>query len=208
MRAGNKAKQMIVNILIADDHGIAREGVASLIRNIVPDVTIFQAANFDMALEQLKKTPMQLVICDIKMPGANNFQIIDSIQKIQPDTKILVLSAYKRDIYAQRYLDAGANAYLDKNFSNTEIQDTILALLQHTPLPVINIGPDTASPLARLSDRELEVAQLFVSGCGVLEVSNALNIRSTTVSTYKSRIYEKLGIASIPDLVAVFNNYA
>lgn len=200
---------MITNILIADDHGIAREGVASLIRSIVPDVLIFQAMNFDMTLEQLQKTPMHLVICDIKMPGANNFQMIDRIRKIQPHTKTLILSAYKREIYAQRYLDAGADAYLDKHFSNTEIQDTVLALLQNTPLPASsnNICPDTSSPLARLSDRELEVAQLFIAGCGVLEVSNALNIRSTTVSTYKNRIYDKLGIASIPDLVAIFNHY-
>jgi two-component system invasion response regulator UvrY len=203
-------KGMTTNILLADDHGIAREGLTSLIKDVIADAQFFHAIDFNAALQQLRETPMHLTVCDINMPGGNNFGIVDSIREVQPGTKILIFSAYKNELYGARYLQAGADAYLDKNVANSKIQETILSLIHYKSAPVIDNATlaGVTSPLAKLSDRELEVAQLLTSGLGILEVSNSLDIRSTTVSTYKKRIYEKLGVDNIPDLVTMFNNYA
>jgi DNA-binding NarL/FixJ family response regulator len=164
----------------------------------------------------LEHTDTQLVICDINMPGANHFGVVKTIKSLRPGAKLLMLSAYNPALYAQRYLEEGADAYLSKSAATAEIGNTILALLRDekppADLPEETTGSETgetmqASPLTVLSNRELEVAQLLVDGNGILEIANLLQLHTNTVSTYKTRIFEKMNIASVPELVAVFRQY-
>lgn len=209
---------MPINILLADDHEIIIDGLTALIRGILPDAHIVRATDLDMVLRHLAQSHIHLAICDINMPGANHFRMVNAIRTISPDVKLLILSAYKQSIYARRYLKEGADAYLHKNTASSSILDTIVALLQGTYAPPAVAGLDPASgpresvtessPLEQLSNRELEVAQLLIRGLGILEIANTLDIHVNTVSTYKSRVFEKMNVLSIPELVAVFNTYS
>ena len=206
---------MAINILLADDHIIIMDGVKSLISRLVPEARITQVSEMDAVLAHLGHTETQLVVCDINMPGANHFGIVKMIKAIQPETKLLILSAYNPALYAHRYLEEGADAYLSKNAATSEIGATIMKLLYGVPggdtVPETKPLPDSpamaASPVTTLSNRELEVAQLLIEGNGILEIANLLQIHVNTVSTYKTRIFEKMNITSIPELVAVFRNY-
>jgi len=205
---------MAINILLADDHSIITDGLRSLIARLVPGAVTTQVSDMDAVLVHLGHTETQLVVCDINMPGANHFGIVKMIKSLQPGVKLLILSAYNPELYAHRYLEEGADAYLGKNAATSEIGDTVMRLLygagvdtvaETEPLTDHRAGP--VSPVTTLSNRELEVAQLLIEGNGILEISNLLQIHVNTVSTYKTRIFEKMNIASIPELVAVFRNY-
>jgi len=204
-----------MNILLADDHTIIMDGLKSMISKLLPEAVIAQVNDMDAVLAYLAHTEVQLMICDINMPGANHFGIVKMIKAVQPQVKLLMLSAYSPELYAQRYMQEGADAYLGKNVATSEIEQTVTALLKGAGTDVMPgselpaaLQATAAMPLTTLSNRELEVAQLLISGNGILEIANLLQLHVNTVSTYKARIFEKMNISSIPELVAMFRNYS
>lgn len=208
---------MPVTIIIADDHAIVRHGTAYLIKDLLGNCNIFQTEDFPETLSLLEKQSADLLIFDVNMPGGDNFQAIAQLRKIRPALKILVFSAYSEDLYAIRYLKAGANGYINKNCSEEEVKQAIQMVLskgkyisQHISHRLMEGfkqgGQQEQNPLKDLSNRETEVATLLIKGLGLLEISNHLNIQMSTVSTYKTRLYEKLGINNVPDLINLFKN--
>lgn len=180
---------------------------------------IFYAANYHSLMDVISQHPIDLAICDINMPGCDNFRVIEDIRKIRPDIKILIFSAYREDLYAPRYLQAGANGYLQKDCSNEEIREAITATLEKGRYisPTITEvlikkafqqQEQKENPLELLSDREMEVAKLLLQGQGLLEIANLLKLHIATVSTYKKRIYEKINVSNLPDLITIFRNYS
>ena len=104
-------------ILIVDDHFIVRSGMSLLLENELDNVQVFDADDFPKALSALDTTSFDLVILDINLPDGRECDMIDDLRKLQRDLKIVMFSAYDEDIYAVRYIEAGANGYLNK-FSN------------------------------------------------------------------------------------------
>jgi DNA-binding NarL/FixJ family response regulator len=198
-------------ILIADDHSIVRHGLSIIIKDIYPDATIFLATNFETLLQALAERELTLAICDVNMPGCNNFHMVQIMKRIQPELKIIIYSAYNENLYAQRFIKAGADLYLQKEVENQDLLNAICHILdEHRPaVGTINEEADNGmiNPITLLSDRELEVANLLVKGLGTLEICNTLDLGKTTVSTYKKRIYEKMRISTIPELVTIYRNY-
>lgn len=195
---------MSMNVLLADDHLIITDRLRSMIAQLIPDVYITEVSDMETALMQLRQSEIQLVICDVNMPGANHFGIVKAIKSIRPQAKLIILSAYDPRLYAHRYLQEGADAFLSKNVSVAEIEATVLSVLNSTP------GAAVASidaPLSVLSNRELEVAQLLIEGNGILEIANLLQLSVSTVSTYKIRVFEKLELTNVPALAALFHNH-
>ncbi|PZF74052.1 response regulator transcription factor [Taibaiella soli] len=193
-----------MNILLADDHVIIMDGLRLLINSILPNASVCQVKDADALIAHLRHTETELVVCDINMPGGNHPGIVNMIKSIQPKTKLLMLSGFDPGLYANRYLQAGADAYLNKNSNTLEIGNVILALLEGKEQE--KFADYNVSPLQLLSNRELEVAQLLIDGNGILEIANLLKLHVNTISTYKARIFEKTNIASIPELVALFQN--
>lgn len=208
---------MSIKILLADDHAVVRHGISLIIKDFLPAAEIIHAHDFPFLLEQLKVHEAELVICDVNMPGCDSFHIISALRDIRPGIKILIFSAYPEDLYATRYIQEGANGYLHKD-ADTEIiksaitdvlkkgrfiSDQLLEKYLQNDGPIIKDG----NPLQSLSNREMEVAVLLTHGLGLLEMSNALNLHISTVSTYKTRVFEKLNISNIPELLVVFKNY-
>jgi DNA-binding NarL/FixJ family response regulator len=209
---------MSIKILLADDHAVVRHGISLIIKDFLPASEIIHAHDFPFLLEQLKVHEADLVICDINMPGCDSFHIISAIRDIQPDIKILIFSAYPEDLYATRYIQEGANGYLHKDADTETIKSAITTVLKkgrfisdhllEKYLQGDGLATKGGNPLKSLSNREMEVALLMTQGLGLLEMSNALKLHISTVSTYKTRVFEKLNISNIPELLVVFKNYA
>jgi two-component system, NarL family, invasion response regulator UvrY len=203
------------SILIADDHEVVRGGLAILVKRVLPEVNVFQTESLDGAIEFLQEHKADLILCDINMPGGNSFDMLYRLRAIQPDLKILIITGFQTAAYEKKYLQEGANGYLSKTAKNEEIQEAILSILQHGNY---RNATDTAKEFSGendihtnanelLSYREMEVCRLLIKGMGILEIANALNVQSNTVSTYKKRIFTKLHVSNIPELISVLNNY-
>src|SRR6187431_2816802 len=111
---------MIKKILIVDDHFIVRSGMSLLLENEIENIQIFGANNFQEALAECGRFIFDLVILDINLPDGKKCYMIDDLRELQNDVKILIFSAHEEDIYAFRYMQAGANGYLNK-LSDSEI---------------------------------------------------------------------------------------
>jgi DNA-binding NarL/FixJ family response regulator len=204
------------HILIADDHGVVRYGMMLFIKDLMPWAQVSQVGTFNEAIGHVNKSQVDLVILDINLPGGNNIKMVDSLKAVLPDIKVIIFSSYDEKIYAERYLRAGAKGYLNKETSNKEIKKAIQSVLSGgvymsntvkdlmlNRLLNIEVGQN---PLSVLSNREIEVAQLLVIGQGVTEISTALNLQLSTVSTYKNRIFEKLDVSNVVQLIEKFKD--
>ena len=196
--------------LIADDHSIVRNGLAMLIKSTFDSAILYQAADFEEILNQVTAIPIHLLVLDINFPEGNTLQLLPKLKEIRPEMKIAIFTSYEEDSYALRYIKAGADAYLSKLLNPQEIQNALQKILQegrflNTSLQKKLLDSITLNkpinPLETLSDREMEIALLLVKGYGNLEISNELDLKPTTVSTYKNRLFEKLGVKNIPELI-------
>lgn len=202
--------------LVADDHSIVRQGVSFVLKELYQGATIIQADNFSEILKLVNLEKIDLLVLDVNFPEGSSLNVLPSIKLIQPDIKILIFSAYDEDIYAMRYINAGANGYLNKLCTEDEMKLAITSVMNFGKYTSQNIKDkivDTymlkspTNPLAQLSNREIEIAKLIVDGYGNIEICSALDLKKTTVSTYKNRIFEKLGVNNLSELYQIFNLY-
>lgn len=205
------------NILIADDHSIVRLGASIIIKENYPDTEILQAETYEEVYTHLKNNSFDLLLLDINMPGGNNIRVIKDILQLQEGLKILVFSSYEESIYALRYINAGACGYLNKNTAMSELANAITYIKTRGKYMSENVKElyiqkltsskssfDVNNPLNRLSNREMDVAKHLIMGLGILEVATLLELSSSTISTYKSRVFEKLNVTNIPELIELF----
>jgi len=206
-------------ILIADDHSIVRIGLSIMIKKVRPQADIEEADSFKSVLEIINKVKFDLIILDINMPNGNFQQTFDIIKIKQPDVKVLVFSSQDEQTYAIRYLKLGADGFLPKisddvtlkkalekmfdkgTYVSEDIKDTLVSKSLNRKRPTIQ------NPLTTLSDREMEIADKLIKGETLKEISNELNLHVSTASTYKSRIFKKLEVQSIPELIDIFRFY-
>jgi DNA-binding NarL/FixJ family response regulator len=205
-------KDQNYHVLIADDHAIVRYGTSLVIKELLPSGVIREAHNFDQALKLLETNKFDLLVLDINIPGGNNLQMIDVIKLRQPSIKILIFSGYDEQVYALRYLQAGADGYLVKQAPEAELKMAVQTIqnndkyISHTVRQSLLNGLSTKNaltlnPLTSLSNREMEIMQQLVLGAAVAEIGASLGLQVSTVSTYKSRIFEKLKVTNVVDLV-------
>jgi len=206
----------MTNILIAEDHAIVRLGISILLKNLYPGTNVLEVDDFNEAIKVINQHPIDLIILDINIPNGNSIQMIDTIRVRQPDTKILIFSAYDEDLYAQRYIEAGANGFLSKGARGPEIDKAIKTVLNYdiyaseyvkqSLLQRLADKNAVSNPLQTLSNRETEVMQLLIEAKSVSEISNILNLQISTVSTYRKRIFEKLSIKNIVELIQKYRS--
>ena len=204
-------------VLVADDHSIVRLGASIVLKKLYSKVEIFNAENYDEVLYNLKAEDFELILLDINMPGGNNINTIKEILVIQPNIKILVFSSYDESLYALRYIEAGAAGFLNKNSEMSELQNAIESIelrgkymsdhIKDMYIQKITQGKAAITKqnqLSKLSNREMDVAKHLVLGQGISDVSEKMNLSPSTISTYKSRIFEKLNIENLPELIELF----
>lgn len=204
-------------IIVADDHGIVRMGLIQIIKHLRPSAIISEAEDFKSLYSFLSQSDFDLAIVDVNMPNGSMQEAIDHIKIHQPKLKILVFSSQDEDLYALRYLKMGADGFLNKLSSSDQINKALNAMLDkgryiseevtHNIMTNSIKGNQTTSPLESLSNRELQVANKLVEGLPLKELSQQLNLHTSTISTYKNRVFEKLDIQSIPELVEILRIY-
>jgi DNA-binding NarL/FixJ family response regulator len=203
-------------ILIADDHDIVLTGTSLILESKIRDITIDTAENYLEVLEKMVLQPFDLIILDINMPESKNKKMISEIKAICADTKILIFSVHDESV-ALQYIQEGADGYLNKLSKVEEIAEAVKKILEeghYYPLKITQYllktsnGLHQVNPLEKLSDREYQILRLMAKGEGNLEISNILNIQMPTISTYKKRIYKKVGTSNIADLIKIYENFS
>lgn len=202
-----------MSVLLVDDHLVVRKGVELVLLSTFPKAYVYSAENYDDALDIMKTIRLDLVILDININGIENIKIMNSIKEIQSKVKILIFSSHEEKHYGIRYIQNGADGYLNKFCTEDKIIKAVQQILDkgyyYSDQVKDKLNSKTkknggSSPIESLSNREFEIAKLLISGEGILEISNKLNIQMSTVSTYKNRIFEKLNISNVVSLSELF----
>lgn len=202
---------MTKTFLLVEDHSIVRMGVKLLIEDFMTSVVIIEAGTFGETLKMLQTRHFDLVVLDIRIPGGEAFNMIPKIRAIQEKVKILVFSSQQEELYALHYIKAGANGFLPKDTSNEEFERAVTAVLNGSTY-ISNVVQEQLvnntlleresreSPLEILSNRELEIMDMLLTGKWTKDIAIDLNIKESTVSTYKARIFEKLEVTNVLEL--------
>lgn len=206
-----------VNILIVDDHLVVRKGIELIIKDKFSNAIVHHAENYTEALEIVKAVGIDLIVLDIIINGVENVKIMKEIKSIQKNTKILIFSCHEEEFYGVRYVKNGADGYLHKYCTEDKIAEVFTQIILNGYYFSDNLklkldknttkkSKSNSNPIDMLSNREFEIAKMLIDGCGNLEIANKLNIKMSTVSTYKNRIFEKLYINNIVSLSSFFKN--
>lgn len=204
-----------LDILLADDHRIVREGIKQIFAD-TPDIRVVAEASDGDAVLRYLHAPEQaidLLLLDIAMPRQDGLSVLSTLRRTHPDLPILVLSTYPERQYAVRCIKLGAKGYLNKSAD----PDDMVAAVRQIGAGGIYVSTSTAEALAlavsrnsqgsTLSYREQQVYKLLTSGLSVSEISARLGLASNTVSTYRTRILEKTGTKNDVELTLYALNH-
>lgn len=214
--AAMSVRQQLKTVVVVDDHDLIRLGICRLLTD-VPDITVVgQAGSGEEAISLVKDLSPDIVFMDIRMPGIGGLEATRRILARQPETKVIVVSAFNDDVYPAILLKAGAYGYITKNADTEEIKTAVQTILANkiyvSPqlaqmLVVSGMANSEKSPLSELSQRELQIAELITSGKRANNVAETLSISPKTINTYKYRIYEKLGVTNDVELTLAAVKY-
>lgn len=197
-------------ILIADDHTILRQGLKQILAEEFDSALFGEAGDAAQALAQLHKQSWDVLILDINMPGRNGFEVLDEVARHFPLLPVLVLSSTPEDQLGLRAIKSGAAGYLNKQTAPEQLVDAVQTVLRGerfiTPALAARLVAEYRRSGDRprhelLSDRELQVLQLTASGKAVKEIADELSLSAKTISTFRSRVFEKLGVKNDVELV-------
>ncbi|HPC46812.1 MAG TPA: response regulator transcription factor [Deltaproteobacteria bacterium] len=200
----------MIRVLVADDHPIVREGVKQILSETTDILVVDEASTGQEAIECARKNAYDVILLDISMPGRDGLETLREIKAMRPRTPVLILSIYPEEHYAVRVLRAGAAGYVTKSSAPDDLIAAIRKVSSGGKFispPVAErlsyeIGRDfTKQPHETLSDREYQVMRMMASGKSVKEIAGDLLLSIKTVSTYRARVFEKLGISSNAALV-------
>jgi two-component system invasion response regulator UvrY len=197
----------IKRIILADDHSFIRLGLIEILKDEYPAAEIKQVGDGETLIKEVTLHDWDLVISDLDMPGRSGLEALEQIKLIKPELPVLILSIYAEDLYAVRVLKAGASGYLNKNSA----PDELITAVQRISLgkkyitaeiaeKLLMSGDDTKKPHELLTNREFEIFKLLALGRTVTQIADSLSLALTTISTYRSRIMEKLNLSTNSDL--------
>lgn len=198
-----------MKVLIADDHSVVREGLKHIVESRFKKVSFGEAVDGTAALEMIWKQEWDILLLDIHMPGRDGLEVLREIKKQRAKLPVLILSSSSEEEYGVRALRDGASGYLSKNAPEAElvlaINEALAGRVYVTPSVAQKLARAVAAPAdkppqEKLSDREYQVMKMLASGQTVKEVAAELSLSVKTVSTYRTRILEKLGLGSNVDI--------
>lgn len=206
-----------MNIFIADDHAIVRKGISQLIREEFAFAEITEATNSTEVSEKIKGKIWDIILLDISMPGRNGVDILKQLRADGIKTPILMLSMHPEEQYAIRVLKAGASGYLSKESATEELITAINKVLSGKKYITFSIAeklletsihPTKGTIHETLSDREMQVLEFIAKGKSVSEIAFEISLSVNTISTYRTRILEKLKLSNNAEIMryAIDNN--
>jgi two-component system, NarL family, invasion response regulator UvrY len=201
---------MTIEVLVADDHAIIRDGLKKILADTADMVVAGEAANGQATLEKVRERDWSLVILDMSMPGRSGLELIKLIKAERPRLPVLVFSMHPEEQYAVRAIRAGAAGYLSKEGDS----DLILPAMRRVAAGGAFVSAKVAELLATdvsrssdqlphqsLSDREYGVFSRIVRGSTLTEIAEELSLSIKTVSTHKAHILAKMNLATQVDMV-------
>ena len=200
----------MIRVLLADDHAIVRAGLKEILADTGDISVADEAGNGHEVLARVRAAEYDVLVMDMSMPGRSGIELIKQVKKEKPKVRVLVLSMHSEEQYAVRALKAGASGYLTKDSA----ADQLVAAIRRVASGGAYVTPETAQRLALdfdrpadapphtlLSDREYQVFQMIAGGKSVTQIAADLSLSVKTVSTHKTRIMEKMGLANQSELI-------
>ncbi len=200
---------MTIRVVVADDHPITRAGLVSVL-NASPDLRVVaEAGNGAEVLRAVDATPFDVLLLDVSMPGKSGLDLMRQIRKDHARLPILIVSSFSESEYALRAIRAGASGYVNKMAAAADLVNavrTVSAGRRYVTQAVMEIlanhaeRPTSGEPHETLSDRELTVMKMIAAGHSLTEIGEVLCISVKTVSVYRSRLLEKMGMKNNVEL--------
>lgn len=199
----------MINILIADDHAIVREGLKQIVAEQKDMYVGGEAANYTELFQLLPQKNWNIIILDIHMPGKNGLEALKDIRQQYPDLPVLILSMYSEEQYGLRSIKSGASGFLEKAGAPDELVKAIQKIISGEKYISSKLVEQMANSLESnhksqihesLSDRELQILCLIASGKSAEEIAKELIISVHTVYSYRNRILEKMNMKSNVEL--------
>lgn len=206
-----------MKILIADDHAIVRRGLVQILQEEFPLAKITEVDNGNDAIKMVNELIWDIILLDISMPGRNGVETLKQIRANGIKAPVLMLSMHSEEQYAIRVLKAGAAGFLSKLSATDELLIAVRKVLSGKKYITASIAEKLAESIGEnenksahenLSDREMQVLQLIASGKTVSEIATEISLSVNTISTYRTRILEKLNLHNSAELTryAIDNN--
>ncbi len=198
-----------IRVGLVDDHAIVRAGLQQFFADLGDIDVVGQADSGRAAIDLVRTCPMDVLLMDLSMPGQTGLDALAMIRAKAPDLKVLVLSSYPEEHYAQHLLRLGAQGYLNKQCEPEEIATAVRAVAKGLnylssrmqALQGQQSGQVEQRPVHELlSDREFQVFLRLAKGQGVSQIGEDLSLSVKTVSTYRTRLLEKMNLSSNSDL--------
>ncbi|UAY52779.1 response regulator [Ferruginibacter albus] len=204
--------------LLIDDHEVVRAGIKNVLLELFKPCIIYEANNEESSIKSLKQRNYDLILMDIQMPDTNSLGLMEHIKVHYPDARVLIFSMGAENIYAKRFIQAGAMGFISKNSGLSELTKAIDLVLKGRKYISNSLAEQfanelggnssaTDNPFSKLSPREFEIVSLLTKGKTLSEISEYLNINTSTVGTHKARLFEKLNVKNIVELIEVGKLY-
>jgi two-component system invasion response regulator UvrY len=199
-----------MKILITDDHAVVRSGIKQILADAFKKATFTEASNGQEALQLVWREHWDIVVLDVTMPGMSGLEVLKEIKQSKPTLPVVMLSMHPEDQFAIRLLKAGASGYMTKESAPSELVGAVRKAMAggRYVSPALAekmaefIGTDVQSlPHERLSDREFLILRLIASGKPVGTIARELTLSVKTVSTYRARLLQKMGLHNNAELV-------
>lgn len=201
----------MLRVAIVDDHEIVRAGFREILAGEVGIAVAFDAASGEEALAALRETACDVLLLDLALPGQSGVDVLRTVRQRQPEVRVLVLTGYPEERYALAMIRNGADGYLCKECGRDELLRAVRTVAQGRRYVSSHVaelladevaGNGPAIPHQQLSERELQVFLRLARGESVSAIGEALHLSIKTVSTYRSRLLEKLRVSSNAELAA------
>jgi DNA-binding NarL/FixJ family response regulator len=205
-----KSADKAIRILIVDDHSIIRRGLKQILADEFKQAVFGEANDGNEALELVWKHPWDIVLLDISMPGKSGLDVLKQLAGARPNMAVLVLSMHPEDQYAVRVLKTGAAGYITKNNASEEVVGAVHKVLAGGKYVSSALAENLASSLNApsgqlthevLSDREYQVLRQIAVGKTVKEIAFELSLSVKTISTYRTRIMQKMKLKTNADII-------
>ena len=200
---------MPIRIMIIDDHSLVRAGLRRVLEDN-PDIDVVaEAGSGEEALDNLRETPVDVVLMDINMPGIGGLEATRRILQRFEKVKIIAVSMHMEEPYPSQFLSAGAAGYMGKDAEPKEMATAIRTVFKGQHYIAASVAGALAASMARgrdhnpfdsLSQREMQVMLMMTEGASNQQISNTLSLSPKTVSTYRSRLFEKLAVDNTVEL--------
>ncbi len=200
----------MIQVLIADDHAIIRDGLKQII-SFVPNMEVVgEAGDGEEVLQKIRSLKVDVLVLDMSMPGKSGIALIQQITAVKPELPILVLSMHQESQYAVQAMRAGASGYITKNTASSQLIDGIRKVAEGGTFVSPGISdklikqmhkPETELPHTKLTAREFQIFNMLVEGHSVNDIANILSLSNKTISTHKAAILQKMEAATAANLV-------